>query len=86
MLDPTKRLSHDAKEALIQQLDTNGEVARARASGLSVSVDISSTTGELLVGADIHFTIEHRDPHDNLGWVGVFWSDAPHSPRRYNIS
>ena len=37
------------------------------------------------MGADIHFTIEHRDPHDGLGWVGVFWSDAPHSPPRYNM-
>ena len=36
------------------------------------------------MGADIHFTIEHRDPHDGLGWVGVFWSDAPHSPSGYN--
>ena len=34
--------------------------------------------------ADIHFTIEHRDPSDGLGWVGVFWSDAPHSPSQYN--
>ena len=38
------------------------------------------------MGADIHFTIEHRDPHDDLGWVGVFWSDAPHSPPSYNRS
>ena len=38
------------------------------------------------MGADIHFTIEHRDPHDGLGWVGVFWSDAPHSPPSYNTS
>ena len=37
------------------------------------------------MGADIHFTIEHRDPHDNFGWVGVFWSDAWHSPPRYNM-
>ena len=36
------------------------------------------------MGADIHFTIEHRDPHDGLGWVGVFWSDASHSPPIYN--
>lgn len=36
------------------------------------------------MGADIHFTIEHRDPHDGLGWVGVFWSDALHSPPSYN--
>ena len=36
------------------------------------------------MGADIHFTIEHRDPSDGLGWVGVFWSDAPHSPSGYN--
>lgn len=38
------------------------------------------------MGADIHFTIEHRDPHDGLGWVGVFWSDAPYSPTNYNTS
>ena len=36
------------------------------------------------MGADIHFTIEHRDPHDGLGWTGVFWSDASYSPSRYN--
>lgn len=38
------------------------------------------------MGADIHFTIEHRDPHDGLGWVGVFWSDALHSPSSYNYT
>ena len=86
MFDPTKRLSRDAKEALIQQLDTNGEVARARASGLPVSVDISSTTGDLLVGADIHFVIENRDPRDNHGWVGIYWSDASFGPASYNHS
>ena len=37
-----------------------------------------------LMEADIHFTIENRDPHDDFGWVGVFWSDAPHSPSGYN--
>ena len=36
------------------------------------------------MGADIHFTIEHRDPSDGLGWVGVFWSDDSYSPSRYN--
>ena len=36
------------------------------------------------MGADIHFTIEHRDPHDGLGWVGVFYSGASHSPPSYN--
>ena len=46
--------------------------------------DIMTDKGELLMGADIHFTIEHRDPHDGLGWAGVFWSDAPHSPPIYN--
>ena len=86
MLTPTKRLSRDAKEALIQQLDTRGEVARARASGLPVSVDISSTTGDLLVGADIHFVIENRDPNDQLGWVGIYWSDASFGPAPYNNS
>ena len=38
------------------------------------------------MGADIHFTIEHRDPHDGLGWVGVFYSDASYSPDMYNKS
>lgn len=46
--------------------------------------EIVTDKGEILMGADIHFTIEHRDPHDGLGWVGVFWSDASHSPSRYN--
>ena len=36
------------------------------------------------MGADIHFTIEHRDPNDGLGWAGVFWSDASYSPSLYN--
>lgn len=38
------------------------------------------------MGADIHFTIEHRDPHDGLGWVGVFYSGASYSPDMYNKS
>lgn len=38
------------------------------------------------MGADIHFTIEHRDPSDGLGWVGVFYSDASYSPDMYNKS
>ena len=38
------------------------------------------------MGADIHFTIERRDPSDGLGWVGVFYSGASHSPDRYNKS
>ena len=36
------------------------------------------------MGADIHFTIERRDPHDDLGWVGVFHSGDSYSPRSYN--
>lgn len=36
------------------------------------------------MGADIHFTIERRDPSDGLGWVGVFYSDASYSPDMYN--
>ena len=86
MFTPTKRLSRDAKEALILQLDTKGEVARARASGLPVSVDISSTTGDLLVGTDIHFVVESRDPNDDLGWVGIYWSDASFAPASYNYN
>lgn len=38
------------------------------------------------MGADIHFTIEHRDPSDGLGWVGVFYSGASYSPDMYNKS
>lgn len=83
---PEKILSREAKEALILQFDTNGEVARARASGLSVSVDISSTTGDLLVGADIHFVVESRDPNDGLGWVGIYWSDASFAPASYSYN
>ena len=37
------------------------------------------------MGADIHFTIEHRDPNDGLGWTGVFWSGASYSPSLYNV-
>ena len=47
-------------------------------------VDIKTDKGEILMGADIHFVIEHNNPEDGLGWVGVFWSDAPHSPPIYN--
>ena len=46
--------------------------------------DIITDKGELLMGADIHFTIEHRDPHDGLGWAGVFYSDSSYSPDMYN--
>ena len=38
------------------------------------------------MGADIHFTIEHRDPSDGLGWVGVFYSDSSYSPDMHNKS
>ena len=38
------------------------------------------------MGADIHFTIEHRDPSDGLGWVGVFYSDSSYIPDMYNKS
>ena len=51
-----------------------------------VGVDIKTDKGEILMGADIHFVIEHNDPEDGLGWVGVFWSDAPHSPSGYNYT
>jgi len=37
------------------------------------------------MGADIHFTIEHRDPHDGLGWVGVYATDLPHAYPGYNV-
>ena len=36
------------------------------------------------MGADIHFTIEHRNPSNDLGWVGVFYSGASYSPDMYN--
>lgn len=82
---PEKILSREAKEALILQFDTNGEVARARAAGLVVNVDIATTTGDLLVGADIHFVVENFDPNDQLGWVGIYWSDASFSVASYNF-
>ena len=84
---PGARLERTHKAELIKAFDTTGAVKEARSMGLGaalVGVDIKTDKGELLMGADIHFTIEHRDPHDGLGWVGVFWSDSPHSPRRYN--
>ncbi len=86
MFTPTKRLSRDAKEALIQQFDTKGEVARARSAGRVVNVDITTITGDLLVGADIHFVIESRDPNDDLGWVGIYWSDASFAPASYSYN
>ena len=86
---PGARLSRAHKAEIIEAFDTTGTVKEARSMGFRaalVGVDIKTDKGELLMGADIHFTIEHRDPHDNLGWVGVFWSDAPHSPPSYNRS
>lgn len=82
---PERILSREAKEALILQFDTNGEVARARAAGLVVNVDITTTTGEILMGTDIHFVVESRDPNDDLGWVGMYWSDASFSVAPYNF-
>ena len=84
---PGARLKRAHKAAIIEAFDTTGTVKEARSMGFGaalVGVDIKTDKGELLMGADIHFTIEHRDPHDGLGWVGVFWSDAPHSPSGYN--
>lgn len=84
---PGARLKRAHKAEIIKAFDTTGTVKEARSMGFGaalVGVDIKTDKGELLMGADIHFTIEHRDPHDGLGWVGVFWSDAPHSPSRYN--
>ena len=84
---PGARLKRAHKAEIIEAFDTTGTVKEARSMGFGaalVGVDIKTDKGELLMGADIHFTIEHRDPHDGLGWVGVFWSDAPHSPRSYN--
>ena len=75
---PGARLKRADKAKIIETFDTMGF------GSALVGIDIKTHKGELLVGADIHFTIEHRDPHDGLGWVGVFWSDAPHSPSSYN--
>lgn len=84
---PGARLKRAHKAEIIEAFDTTGTVKEARSMGFGaalVGVGIKTDKGELLMGADIHFTIEHRDPHDGLGWVGVFWSDAPHSPQSYN--
>lgn len=84
---PSAWLSRARKAEIIEALDTTGTVKKARSMGFGaavVGVDIKTYKGEILMGADIHFVIEHRDPHDGLGWVGVFWSDAPHSPSGYN--
>ena len=86
---PGARFKRAQKAKIIEAFDTTGTVKEARSMGFGaalVGVDIKTDKGELLVGTDIHFTIEHRDPHDGLGWVGVFWSDAPHSPPSYNHS
>ena len=86
---PGARLKRAHKAEIIEAFDTTGTVKEARSMGFGaavVGVDIKTDKGELLMGADIHFTIEHRDPHDGLGWAGVFWSDAPHSPPSYNYT
>ena len=59
------------------------EIIKALGATGFMEVDIKTDKGEILMGADIRFTIEHRDPHDGLGWVGVFWSDAFYSPPSY---
>lgn len=85
---PGARLSRAHKAKIIEAFDTSGTVKEARSMGFGaavVGVDIKTDKGEILMGADIHFVIEHNDPEDNLGWVGVFWSDAPHSPPSYNM-
>ena len=84
---PGARLKRAHKAEIIEAFDTTGTVKEARSMGFGaalVGVDIKTDKGELLMGADIHFTIEHRDPDDGLGWVGVFWSDASYSPSIYN--
>ena len=84
---PGARLSRAHKAKIIEAFDPSGTVKEARSMGFGaavVGVDIKTDKGEILMGADIHFVIEHNDPEDNLGWVGVFWSDAPHSPSGYN--
>ena len=84
---PGARLSRAHKAKIIEAFDSNGTVKEARSMGFGaavVGVDIKTDKGEILMGADIHFVIEHNDPEDDLGWVGVFWSDAPHSPSGYN--
>lgn len=84
---PGARLSRAHKAKIIEAFDSSGTVKEARSMGFGaavVGVDIKTDKGELLMGADIHFVIEHNDPEDGLGWVGVFWSDAPHSPSDYN--
>ena len=84
---PGARLSRARKAEIIEAFDPSGTVKEARSMGFGaavVGVDIKTDKGEILMGADIHFVIEHNDPEDGLGWVGVFWSDAPHSLSGYN--
>ena len=84
---PGARLSRAHKAKIIEAFDSSGTVKEARSMGFGaavVGVDIKTDKGEILMSADIHFVIEHNDPKDGLGWVGVFWSDAPHSPSGYN--
>lgn len=85
---PGARLKRAHKAEIIEAFDTTGTVKEARSMGFGaalVGVDIKTDKGELLMGADIHFTIEHRDPSDGLGWVGVFYSGDSYSPRSYNV-
>ena len=86
---PGARLKRAHKAETIEAFDTTGTVKEARSMGFGaalVGVDIKTDKGELLMGADIHFTIEHRDPSDGPGWVGVFYSDASYSPDMYSKS
>ena len=86
---PGARLSRARKAEIIEAFDPSGTVKEARSMGFGaavVGVDIKTDKGEILMGTDIHFVIEHNDPEDGLGWVGVFYSDASYSPDMYNKS
>lgn len=84
---PGARLSRARKAEIIEAFDPSGTVKEARSMGFGAAVfgvDIKTDKGEILMGTDIHFTIEHRDPSDGLGWAGVFYSGASYSPDMYN--
>ena len=85
---PGARLKRAHKAEIIEAFDTTGTVREARSMGFGaalVGVDIKTDKGELLMGADIHFVIENRDPEDGHGWVGVYATDLPHAYSGYNM-
>ena len=59
-------------------------IADMRAAGFDTSIDVKTISGELILGADIHFVVEHKNPDDDFGWVGSYSTGSPVSVTPYS--